>query len=330
MGLFSSDRYFKPGKGVERDEPQKKAFFRFFELYFRKFWKYVLINLIYMLVLLPFIFYLYATVYGELYDLFLAMGFTPEQIENVWTPVFYLTTLYYSALPTPVTTVLTVLSIMAYGPCRAGVSYVIRNFAQEKHAWISDIWDKAKENWKQGLVFGLIDVAVFMVAVFNLSYQPDNNILAVNPTMMSASKYLTVLAVVLYSFMRKYIFLMLITVRLKFIALIKNAWILMMIGIFRNVGTTIVNLLLWIVFYLLTLLVHPLFELVFLPIFIFSLTNFLNVFACYPLIEKYLVEPIQQLSDEERQQLMKVSDKKQAKKDRKARKARAKDQYYNS
>ena len=55
MGLFSSRSYFRPGKGVEKDEPQKKAFFRFFELYGRKFWRYVLINLIYLAVLLPFV-----------------------------------------------------------------------------------------------------------------------------------------------------------------------------------------------------------------------------------------------------------------------------------
>ncbi len=326
MSLFSSNRYFKPGKGVEKDEPQKKAFFRFFELYFRKFGKYVLINLIYLAVLLPFIFYLYATVYEQLYHLFLSLGFTPEDVENVWTPFLHLTTLYYGRLPMPLTNVFLVISILAYGPCRAGVTYVLRNFSMEQHAWISDIWDRAKANWKQGMLFGVLDMLVFFVAVFNLSYQPEGGLSG----LMTVSKYLTVLAVLLYSFMRKYIFLMLVTVRLKFTAIIKNAWLLMMLGIFRNVGTGLVNLLIWVVFYLLVLLVHPMIEVVFLPFFLLAFTNFLNVFACNPLIQKYLVEPINELGEEERRQLMQVSEKKQRREARKQRREKEKDQYYNS
>lgn len=327
MGLFSSNRYFKPGKGVEKDEPQKKAFFRFFELYFRKFWKYILINMIYMAILLPVIFYLYATAYDSLYYLFLSMGFTPEQVENIWTPFLQFTTVYYGTFPVFITNALLLLSVLAYGPCRAGISYVLRNYTREQHAWISDIWDKAKENWKQALLFGVIDVAVFFIALFNMNYQPDEGALT---QFLTISKYLTVLAVLLYSFMRKYIFTMLVSIRLKATALIKNAWLLMMIGIFRNVGTSMINLFLWVISYLLVLLVHPLFELVFLPFFLFSFTNYLNVFATYPLVQKYLIEPVEQLSEEERQALVQESEKKKEKRERKERKNREKDQYYNS
>ena len=329
MALFSSNRYFKPGKGVERDEPQKKAFFRFFELYFRKFWKYILINLIYVAVLLPFILYLYATVYDMLYYLFMAMGFTPEQIENVWTPFLYLATLYYNYLPAPVTNVLLVLSVLAYGPCRAGMTYVLRNFACEQHAWISDIWDKAKENWKQGMLFGVLDMLVLFVAVFNLSYRPES-IGGGMASLLTASKYLTVLAVLLYSYMRKYIFLMIVTVKLKATAIVKNAWLLMMIGIFRNVGSGLLNALLWLGGYALVLLVHPMFEALLLPFLLPVCTNLINIFASYPLIRKYMVEPIEQMSPQEREALMQPSSKKLEKQARKARKAREKDQYYNS
>ena len=90
------------------------------------------------------------------------------------------------------------------------------------------------------------------------------------------------------------------------------------------------NLLLWVGFYLLVLLVHPIIEVVFLPFFLLAFTNFLNVFASNPLIQKYLVEPINQLSDEEREKLMEGSERKKQKQERKARKEQEKDQYYNS
>lgn len=40
MGLFRKN-YDKPGKGVSKNEPEKRGFFRFFELYFRSFWKLI-------------------------------------------------------------------------------------------------------------------------------------------------------------------------------------------------------------------------------------------------------------------------------------------------
>lgn len=52
MGLFD---YSKPGKGVDKNAPQKKPFFRFFELFFRKFWKLMGLNVLYLLFCIPII-----------------------------------------------------------------------------------------------------------------------------------------------------------------------------------------------------------------------------------------------------------------------------------
>lgn len=49
-GLFN---YSKPGPGVDKDAPKKKRFFYFFELYGRKFWKLVELNLLYLLCCIP-------------------------------------------------------------------------------------------------------------------------------------------------------------------------------------------------------------------------------------------------------------------------------------
>lgn len=45
MGLFGN--YAKEGPGVKKNEPQKKRFFYFFELYFRKFGKLMTLSLLY-------------------------------------------------------------------------------------------------------------------------------------------------------------------------------------------------------------------------------------------------------------------------------------------
>lgn len=54
-GLFGMFDYSKPGKGVDKNAPQKKRFFLFFELFFRKLSKMVLLNLMYLLFCIPII-----------------------------------------------------------------------------------------------------------------------------------------------------------------------------------------------------------------------------------------------------------------------------------
>ncbi len=52
MGLFFRN-YDTPGKGVSKNEPKKRGFFRFFELYFRNFWKLISAQFWYILLCLP-------------------------------------------------------------------------------------------------------------------------------------------------------------------------------------------------------------------------------------------------------------------------------------
>ena len=52
-GFFGLFDYTKPGKGVRKDEPQKKRIVHFFELFFRKFWKLIQLNLLYLLFCIP-------------------------------------------------------------------------------------------------------------------------------------------------------------------------------------------------------------------------------------------------------------------------------------
>lgn len=49
MGLFSN-RYYKEGPGVDKNERKKKGFFAFFEIYFRNFWGLFTTGFIYSLI----------------------------------------------------------------------------------------------------------------------------------------------------------------------------------------------------------------------------------------------------------------------------------------
>ena len=52
MGLFGSN-YERAGSGIAKNAPKKKGFFRFFEIFGRKFWKPFELNLLYFVSFLP-------------------------------------------------------------------------------------------------------------------------------------------------------------------------------------------------------------------------------------------------------------------------------------
>lgn len=388
MALFSYKRYYKPGKGVEKDAPEKNAFFKFFELFGRKFWRFIEVNLIFLIILLPMLMAIYAQVYDVMYtqmekrgnmgtcasytdgnftvtakepgatgndymldidadkfgtytvtlytdrgeaaadenntidtwfvlekvgtveelaayenDYVTFSGAGPltsvrelqlsggDGIMSMFTPLLYLTMIYYARVPIPIQVFLLILSVLCYGPCKCGITYVLRNFSRESHSWLSDVWDKAKENWKQGMLFGIVDCLVAVLVVFNLTFQPPENIAAA----MKVAKYITLLAGMFYVFMRKYIYLMIVTVKLNVRSIVKNAWLLAFIGIYRNFFSGLGNLLIWVVAYLLIMIVHPFMEIIFLGLLIYSFTGFLSISASYPLVDKYLVKPIEEM-----------------------------------
>jgi uncharacterized membrane protein YesL len=52
-GFFGLFDYSKPGKGVRKDEPKGSRFSYFWKLFFRKFWKLMQLNLLYLLFCIP-------------------------------------------------------------------------------------------------------------------------------------------------------------------------------------------------------------------------------------------------------------------------------------
>ncbi len=52
-GFFGLFNFEKEGPGIEKNAPKKKTFIVFFETFFRNFWKFITINLVYSLISLP-------------------------------------------------------------------------------------------------------------------------------------------------------------------------------------------------------------------------------------------------------------------------------------
>ena len=52
-GFFGLFNYEKEGPGISKNAPKKKTFIVFFETFFRNFWKFIPINLVYSLIAIP-------------------------------------------------------------------------------------------------------------------------------------------------------------------------------------------------------------------------------------------------------------------------------------
>ncbi len=282
MSLFRPYQYksrpdLVPGKGMV-----KNGFFQFFELYFRKFWRFISTNLCYFLITLPMVIYAFYLINGIFADRLEAMG----EGYILFAGVGFIAS-FFSFIPTWLNTPLLVLSVLLYGPITMGLTYMYRNFAREEHAWASDLWSRAWSNARQGLFFGIMDLLLtflFIWGMFGRLAAEGRNLSFALSAILSV---ISGIALVIWLFMRHYTYLMAVTINLSVFQILKNAWLFVVLGFRRNVTSGVVTLACIVV----TFLLAPLITVITLPLFFYSFSWFCTVFTCYPIVKKYLVLP---------------------------------------
>lgn len=249
-GFFGIGNYSKPGPGVSKDEPQKHSFFLFFELYFRKFWKLIEVNMLFFVCCIPFAIPL------------LLVGIFKVNV----TLVFYL-----SLVP--------LIGISVLIP---GLTYILRNFARQEPAFLwMDFKDTIKKNWQQSLKVGIIDTVIFlaMILALNVYY----HLLASN-TILVIPYVICFFVTVVFTFSQFYIFVMLITFDLSLKQLYKNAVILA----FAGIGHNLLIVLFCGILLLLNYIIFPV-SLLLVPFLTISTFGFIIVFNVWPSINKFMM-----------------------------------------
>ena len=302
MGFFTPS-YDKPGKGIDPDAPQKRSFFRFFDIFFRKFWKFIKINLLYVLVSIP-TFALVFFLSGIISNSFLSMNGTEEMFRSIAEQIAQASEnaggadYQYSVLV--VTFDLFIRLIISYlfmtlwgmGPATAGITYILRNFAREEHAWLwSDFKSSFKNNFKQSLIVFVIDIVVFLLlyTAFVVYSQMTGA--------LSMLKYFIVVIAIIYTIMHFYIYPMMVTFDLKLKDLYRNALIFALGKLLSNLFILVILLLIHVgsafaaVVYggnyaMLVLFVVLLLEILLLQ----SFSAFLINFNTYPKMKSYMFE----------------------------------------
>jgi uncharacterized membrane protein YesL len=203
--------------------------------------------------------------------------------------------------PNNVTLILYLISMFAlltFGMANAGTAYVLRGYTRGDSIFLwSDFFRAIKRNFFPCLITGFLDILVLILTVYSTVFYYFNSVNIENLIMLFVSFAMTVV----YFVMRFYIYLLLITFKLPPVKLVKNAFIMVFLGIKRNfmaiIGIFIVVLLNVIIFMFVPNIgiILPLF-------FTVSHGAFIATFAAYPSIKKYMIDPYYEEHPEEKEQ----------------------------
>ncbi|MBE7022941.1 MAG: DUF624 domain-containing protein [Ruminococcaceae bacterium] len=270
--------YAKPGKGVNKRDPNQPRIKTFFEILPRKLWNLCKLNWLYLITAIPFF----------LVTMFIAGIFSSPIINSItdFSNDVDLTMLAVFDLFVRFAVSMCFLIFWGLGPCTAGFTFITRNYGKEEHCWLfSDYFEKFRQNFKQSILLWIIDLVVFyLLAVAFMFYHRNSMFLL---TILVAS------VTVVYTMMHMYIYQMMISYKLSFIDIIKNSLLLTFIKAPQNVLLLFVVLamnigipyLIYSLFHnVISILVIVLLEACMLP----ALSSFITNFFVYTTLEMYV------------------------------------------
>jgi len=288
------------GKGLTKEEiAQPRTLSRFFRFYSTHFNVMFALNIFAFLGNFPLLFGMFAltgnlninssapasSLFAPLYGVMQFEGMNPVTaalfgVHGMQAPV---------SMPTTATYVffgLTLLTFFTFGLVNLASVYVMRNIVKgDPSMFLSDVKYAIKRNWKQGMLLGILDllfigIIIYDLLIFRLS----------TGSFYSFLFGIMVVVAMLYSMMRYYMYIMLVTFDLSLWKIIKNAFIFSMLGFKRNIVAFLASLAVWALDYLLLNVFFPLG--VILPVmFLVSLTGFMGVYAAYPKVKEIMIDP---------------------------------------
>ena len=282
-GFFGFFDYTKPGRGVRKDEPEKTGFALYFDIFFKRIWKIISLNLFYILASIPAIiiaFFLSNYFIGTLLTL---SGINIDGDISLALSILYL-------LLTVV-----VLQITGSGPASVAMNYVLRKYVNDTHSWVwSDFIDNIKSNFKQGMGVYLVNVLVLSLCVIGLLFY------TFVMKGMLAYVFRTILLVftVIFILMQKYTYMLVSGFELKFKHIYKNAFILTIAGLKWNIFSAAVVLALMYGAYSLVIRI-PLVGILAFILLYFSVITFTQIFITNNVVKKYILKPMETQSANE-------------------------------
>ena len=189
-----------------------------------------------------------------------------------------------------------VLFAAIFGPNLAAVTKILRFFTLEKPCFLMETyWKTFKESFRQACPLGLIDLLVGSSVASGLYVYP-RVIALVRESGEGSEMFYYVLFIVTLSLaiavlmMSFYGYLMIVSTELSFKNVLKNSLALSFLALKNNLITLAISAVVMGIFGVLTYY----FPYVMMIVWIFFPTayvGFLIVFNCYPIIQKYVINP---------------------------------------
>ena len=258
---------------VKKDEARKKGIALFFSLFWRKLGKYALLSFWYFVTSIP----------ALLFYAWLLLGLSNAEQLAFLEVLFALMGSFM------------LVTLLGGTPFASGFYYVIRNFYNEEHAWtVSDFLERTFKNIKQSLVVYLVDAVVIGLILFAIRFYL---IMSVGNAINYVLLTLVLLVYAIYVMMHSYIWNMIVTFELKLRDIYKNAFILTIMGLGRNLWCLLLNLGLL----LLMLGILPIPGMIFMAVLGFGMCGLTTEIIIFPVIKKHMLDPLTQPAQEETQ-----------------------------
>lgn len=305
----------REGKGISKNQVETAhGFKRFFRSYFSNFNKLVSVNIFMVLGNFPLIFLIinlsgyfktpYSLPFSDLFQNITGMMTADGAITPYEMSLYAVEGLQHQELaPTVVTYVfygLGALTLLTFGLVNVGTAYIVRNMVKGEPVfpW-HDFWYAVKRNYKQALIFGAVDAGIVALLSWNLYtlISTTSNFLA---SMMFWSN---VVLFILYFFMRYYMYIQMVTFKLSIFKMLKNSLIMSLLGFKRNIlaflGIILVIFLELVLMFGTGGILIP-FAVAAPLLCLFSMFSYMKVYAAYPKIKQYMIDPYLEEHPEEK------------------------------
>ena len=274
MAKFTLFKYDKPGKGVSRDAPRKKGAALYFSVLLKRFWKFITLNLLYIVISLPAI-----LVSWVLSSFFVTWSATLGQVDiDKSAPQLMIISVLVGVV---------LLLVTGSGPASAAMSYIMRKYANDTHAWaVSEFYEQTKINFKQGMAVYFINVVITacLLVAYNFYSYTFSGLTAVFFRVCIA------LAMLLFIFSQFYVYHLMAGYKMKLRHIYKSALLLSLAQFGMNFAILgVVCVIAYANLYLFA--GTSLGGLLFFGLLLFSLVTYTEVFMTDKLIKKALRDP---------------------------------------
>lgn len=296
--FFKRIVYGKEGPDIQKDEPEKRPFFKFWEIFWNKRFKLVGINFIY------FVCNLLSTALAAVgYVLAVSFYFTLTRGISVMDAIAgsehpdQARVMYYMGLAF-VAIFFNLIPIFSAGPFRAGLTFITQSFVKREPVFLwHDYIAKTRSNLKLSIqvmiINGLIGFWDMMLFAFYMACSAKgSNMEGVMPNwLLFVSAAVAIFTTVILMAMNLYIYPMIVTFKITLKQLYKNAIIFALIKWLPNLGI----LLLTAAMVLLPLLLINGYFAFIVSFLLYALlgmsfTSYLHTFFVYPTIKKYMID----------------------------------------